>query len=466
MISLYTFQEKYITELRRAIAQGSRHILLVSPTGSGKTVTFAYLVSRMAERGVAANIMAHRQELLQQIGDTLDKFNCGYGLIASGEDMDPSSLTQVSSVFTAVRRINKIPIPKYVIVDEAHHCIAGSTWHKCIDAWGKLNPDLVVIGVTATPERLSGDGLGQVFDKMIVGPGTGELIEAGFLSPYKIFAPKHQMDTSQLHMQGGDYKRDETEALVNKPSITGDAVAHYRKHLNGAPSVAFCVSIKHAWAVAESFRANGFRAAHIDGTMEKSERRKLVADFGAGRLNVLTSCDLISEGFDVPGMHGAILLRPTESLALYLQQCGRTLRTAPGKTHAVLLDHVGNSSRHGLPCDEREWSLDSKARKKKKDKDDICIRQCPVCGAVSKATAVQCPECGHVYEVVPRKIDEVEGELSEVDIETARLQKRREQGQAESIEALVQLGRMRGMKSPHGWAKHVWEARVAKRRRA
>ena len=466
MISLYPFQDKLVNQLRGAIRKGHKRILLVSPTGSGKTVMFAYLVSRMASKGVRSNIMAHRQELTAQIGSTLDKFGCGYGVIAAGENYDPKPLTHVSSVFTAVRRTSTIPTPAYVIIDEAHHCIARSTWAKCIDRWTDSNPNLRVIGVTATPERLSGEGLGRVFDKMIVGPGTAELIAEGFLSKYKIFAPAKPLDTRSLHMLAGDYKRNEAEELVNRPSITGDAVAHYRKYLNGAPAVAFCVSVKHAWAVAESFRSCGFKSAHIDGTMTKIHRRLLVDDFSSGKLNVLTSCDLISEGFDVPGLYGAIFLRPTASLALYLQQCGRTLRTAPGKEHAILLDHVGNSARHGLPCDEREWSLDSKAKRSRKDADDIAIRQCPACGAVSGAAAVKCGECGHVFEVKPRKIDEVEGELEEVEKEFKRKLARKQQGSAADISALVELGKMRGMKNPHGWAYHVMQARNQRRGRA
>jgi len=463
MISLYPFQDKLVNQLRGAIRKGHKRILLVSPTGSGKTVMFAYLVSRMASKGVRSNIMVHRQELLEQVGATLDNFNAEHSYIAASEDYDPEPLTHVSSVFSLVRRLKKTPVPKYAINDEAHHCIDGSTWANCLDHWQQINPGLITIGVTATPTRLSGEGLGKRFDTMIVGPGVGELIADGYLSRYKIFAPPQQLDTSSLHMRGGDYAKDEVEGLVNKPSITGNAVAHYRKYLNGAPAVAFCVSRKHAHQVAEDFQAAGFRSACIDGTMKKQDRKQMVTDFGNGQLNVMTSCQLINEGFDCPGMFGAILLSPTESEAKCLQEYGRTLRKYPGKEFAYILDHVGNSARHGLPCDLREWSLTSEARvKRKRDPDDIAIRQCPACGAVSGAAAVKCGECGTVFEVKPRTIKEVEGELKEVE-RTEKLFARREQGQAEDIASLVELGKMRGMKNPYGWARHVMAARDRKR---
>ncbi len=466
MIELYPFQDKLVSQLRQAMMRGAKRVLLVSPTGSGKTVMFAYLVSRMANKGVRSNIMVHRQELLDQVGATLKNFDTNFNYVAASENFEPDPLTHVSSVFTLARRLATVPVPDYVICDEFHHCIKGSTWANCIDYWAEINPELRLIGVTATPERLSGEGLGEMADEMIIGPGTAELMRDGYLCKYKMFAPKKPLDTSHLHSLGGDYKKDEAEALVNKPSITGNAVAHYRQYLNGAPAIAFCVSRKHAYQVAEDFRASGFRAASIDGTMKKPDRKQMVRDFSNGQLNVMTSCQLVNEGFDVPGMHGAILLNPTQSVARYLQECGRTFRTAPGKEIAYLLDHVGNSAVHGLPDDEREWSLDSKKRKRgKRDPDDIAIRQCGVCGAVCGAAASKCPECGHVFPIQSRTIREVEGELEEVKRQERKAAKVK-QGRAGDLDALIELGRMRGYKHPYYWAKRVLKSRGQKRKRA
>ena len=443
--------------------------MLVSPTGSGKTVIFSYLTSQLVSRGKRVAILNHREELTEQISRALNLANVRHGIIAAGMQYDRNPLAHVASVFTLARRMATTLVPDYVVIDESHHCIAGSTWGKVIESWRIENPGLKVIGVTATPERLSGEGLGQVFDDMVMGPTTASLIDAGFLSPYKLFAPPvaQQADLSGVHTKMGEFVRGEVAAAMDKPAIIGSAVSHYRKHCNGAPAVAFCASVVHAEHVAEQFRSEGFRAASIDGKMEKPTRRAIVRDFGAGQLNVMTSCDLVSEGFDVPGMVGAILLRPTQSLALYLQQVGRALRICGGKSHAVLLDHVGNSARHGLPDDEREWSLDGRDKKAKADRDpdDVAIKQCKACFAISRATATVCRECGKPFVVVARKVEEKEGELEEVDPAVARAEFMRSRAAADDLESLAQVGRLRGMKNPEGWARHVLQAREEKQRK-
>jgi superfamily II DNA or RNA helicase len=425
---------------------------------------FSYLTSRLIAQGRRVMLLAHRDELLEQISKTLAEFEVMHGVIAGGSDyFDPRLLAHVAGVFTVVRRLARLPVPDYVIVDEAHHCIADSTWGKVIAFWRAANPKLIVIGVTATPERLDGSGLGSMFDDMVLGPTTAELIERGRLSAYKLFAPppREQVDLTGLHTRGGDFRRDEAAGAMDKPTITGNAVAHYRKHCNGAPAVAFCTSIEHAAHVAEAFQAQGFRAASIDGKLHKDERKRRVQDFGRGQLNVLVSCDLISEGFDVPGIVGALLLRPTQSLSLYLQQVGRALRTAPGKSHAVILDHVGNTDTHGLPDDEREWSLEGCKRKGKatRDPDDLPVKQCKHCYAINRALAQRCSECGQAFVVKARTVAEVEGELQEVDMEAMRQEQRRQQGQAKTVESMVH-----GLGYSAGRAQHILQAREEKHR--
>jgi len=465
MISLYPFQDKLVGQLRQAMAGGAKSVLLVSPTGSGKTVIFAYLASRMAERGICSIILAHRQELIDQPSAMLRQFNAPHGIIQAGKPVHYGHLIYVASVFAAVRRLKKLPVPGYVIVDEAHHCIEGSTWHKCIDYWRQQNPGLRVIGVTATASRLSGEGLGGTFEVMIEGPTTAQSIAEGYLSNYTLFRTG-DVDSRGLPMRGGDYQRDVAEAFMDKPTITGDAISHYRKHLKGAASIVYTVGITQAHHVAEQFRQGGFNAVAIDGKMDKQDRRNIIHDFAGGRLNLLVSCDLISEGLDIPGAVGGILLRPTASESLYLQQVGRLLRVAPGKDRAIILDHVGNSFRHGLPCDVREWSLAGRGKRKKRDPDDIAVRQCRICGACSTATATICRECGHEFPVKPRVVKEVAGELTEVEIAAAKRAKKREQGTAKDMDALIEVGRLRGMKHPQQWAWYVLNARQKKRAKA
>jgi DNA repair protein RadD len=298
---------------------------------------------------------------------------------------------------------------------------------------------------------------------MVMGPTTRELIDLGRLAEYRLFAPERPVDLSEVGMRGGDYQRGAAAAVMDKPQIVGNTIAEYQRLLNGAPTVAFEVSVENAQHMAEQFRAAGYRSACLDGKMDKALRREIVRDFGRGAINVLTSCEIVSEGFDVPGIVGAILRRPTWSLAMYLQQVGRALRTAPGKDAAILLDQVGNSSRHGLPDDPRAWSLLGRAdRKGKKDGENVAAKQCTACYAVSPAAASKCRECGVPFPIKARIIDEVDGQLSEVEIARARRQAAVDQAAAKTIDDLIALGRARGFKNPQGWARHVFDARQAR----
>jgi DNA repair protein RadD len=464
MISLRDDQNIDVAALRGAFAAGFHSPLLVRATGTGKTFIFSYMAGRLVLNGKRVVAMVHRDELVQQISESFSKFDVKHGLIAANTLYDRRILAHVASVMTLARRIDRVAVPDYVIIDEAHHSIAA-TWGKILAYWRAKNPKLRVIGVTATPELLSGQGLGAQFDEMIVGLQSREGIETGVLAPYRLFAAHQQVDLSNVHMMAGDFNKKELGSAMNKPAIVGSVIGEYSKLLNGAPSVAFCVSVEHAQAVADQFRGAGYRAACVDGKMDKGLRREVMRDFSRGVLNVLTSAELISEGVDVPGLVGAMLLRPTWSLAMYLQQVGRTLRTAPGKEAAIILDHVGNSSRHGMPDDPREWSLLGRdARKgKKKDEDNVACRQCPECYAVSPAAASKCRDCGKPFPIKARKIEEVAGTLSEVEVARMRRQSAREQAAAETLEDLIRIGTQRGFKNAAGWARHVYEARQAKR---
>ena len=459
MITLRDYQDKCINGVRAAMRAGKRSPLLVSPTGSGKTVMFAYIAQSASKRGSKVLILVHRQELLDQTAKTLRSFGVEHGVIAAGRTPDRRQLVQVASVQTLVRRLEFFK-PDLIIIDEAHHGTAGS-WRKVIDA----NPQAKILGCTATPERLDGKGLGEVFDDLIMGPEVSWLIEQGHLSKPLYYAPPQAADLSHLRVARGDFdQRDVAKAMDNK-AITGDAVDHYAKLCRGVPAVAFCASVAHAEHVATEFESAGFRAATIDGNMDKEERREVVRMLGDGRLNVLTSCEIINEGFDLPIVAAAILLRPTMSLGLHLQQIGRVLRPAPGKERAIILDHVGNLARHGLAEDEREWNLEGRKKKKKKkaeEEADVQVRQCLQCFCCH-TPAPTCPQCGFVYPVKERKIEVVEGELVQLDAEALKRQRRAEQAKAETLEDLVAYGRSRGYNNPLGWAKHVLHARQGKR---
>ena len=219
-----------------------------------------------------------------------------------------------------------------------------------------------MLGVTATPERLDGRGLGEAFDTMVVGPSVRELIEGGYLAPFKYLAPPTRIDLSRVRTTAGDRRVNELADAMDQSIITGDCIEHYRAHTSdgGRTAIAFCVTVSHAEHVAAAFRAAGITAASIDGRMDRQRRDTLLDGLRRGELKILSSCELISEGFDAPSVGGAILLRPTQSLGLYVQQVGRCLRVKPDGSPAIILDHVGNVRRHGLPDAERRWSLDAR----------------------------------------------------------------------------------------------------------
>jgi superfamily II DNA or RNA helicase len=345
---------------------------------------------------------------------------------------------------------------------------------------------------------------------MVQGPTAADLIAGGYLSAPVYYAPPSTVDATRIHSVGGDFNRGEAAAEFDKPKITGDAVQHYTRIAPGAPAVAFCITIEHAKHVASEFRAAGYRADTIDGTLSDWERRDRVASLADGRLHVLTSCEIINEGFDLPVATVAILLRPTQSLGLHLQQIGRVLRPvyAPGapletaedrlaalksgpKPQAIILDHVGNLHRHGLAEQPRDWSLDGYCEKRQRqlDADVLTIRnrQCPKCYAMH-APAPACPQCGEIYES-KREIETVAGELVPLGASAAvradawaqcpacqtvhradlgqcpscnknhAKDRRREIGRADTLESLIALGKSRNYKNPYAWASHLMRAR-------
>lgn len=458
MIELRPYQRSIVTDLRAAFGAGCRSPLLVAPTGSGKTCLFCYVAAKTVARGGRVLILVHRQELLRQTSATLTAFEIPHGLIAPDhpETDDP---VQVASVQTLVRRLERWHWrPTLVVVDEAHHTTA-TTGHGRILAHVT---DARVLGVTATPQRLDGQGLGVAvggfFDRLVLGPSVAELVALGFLSRPVVYAPPGGPDLSGVATRAGDFAAGELADVMDRPRITGDAVAHYRRHCPGHPAVVFCASVQHAEHVAEAFRLDGYQAASIDGTLDDATRAARIADLGSGALQLLTSCEIISEGTDIPVVSAAILLRPTQSLALYLQQVGRALRPFPGKTHATILDHVGNCHRHGLPDDPRDWELNAAktSRRQRAPASEVQIRQCEACYTVHRP-APRCPTCGFLYPVQTREVDEVAGELVAVDpLEIRRLAKL-EQGKAKSLDELRAIGARRGYK--HGWADHIWRAR-------
>lgn len=462
MLTLRPYQSDVVQGIRESYINENRAPLLVLPTGGGKTVVFSHIAATTSSRGKRVLILVHRIELLRQTSKALTKAGVHHGLVNPKYSPDLRALVQVASVQTLVNRLDKIHPPDLIVIDEAHHVLAG-TWRKILAAY----PNARVLGVTATPVRGDGTGLGAesggVFDDIVMGPQVQELIDMGYLVKPIIYAPKNKLDLTGVRTIRGDFDKKEVEQRVDKPTITGDAVAHYQRICPCTPAVVFCVSVNHAQHVAAEFRRAGYRAYHADGTLEDDVRARILGGLGDGTVDVVTSCDLISEGTDIPAIGCAILLRPTQSLGLYIQQVGRALRPSEGKTAAIILDHVGNVLTHGLPEEFREWSLDGDAKRKKKKKDQeptIRVSQCVKCYAVHEPAPV-CPHCGHIYEVKTKEPEYVAGELTQITEEQKAAMKRervKEVAKARTLEELERLAEARGYKK--GWAKHVYSSRM------
>jgi superfamily II DNA or RNA helicase len=403
-----------VADLKKIDDVFKRHsrVCYQAPTGSGKTVLASEFLARQHDDRIL--ILGHRDEIVQQIHRQLKVLGIRHGTIAPGYD-ETNHRVQLASVMTVVRRLQRIKPPTLIWIDEAHHAAAKS-WRKILAAW----PDADVLGTTATPRRLDGKPLDDIFETLVIGPSIARLIDEGWLAPVTVFVPPRSPDLKKVKIRAGDYAVDQLSAVMANSMIVDGAVGEYERICPGTPAIAFCVDIRHSKLVSEAFRRAGYRAEHVDGETPRRERRDLIRALGEGNIDILSNCGLISEGLDVPGVECVIGLRPTRSLALYLQMVGRALR--PGKSMAFLLDHAGNTYRHGLPTARRRWTLHGHQT----DSGGDGLRRCPACGAVNDRDAIECVHCGaelphrtrQPRQIVagPRLAEAVEQPASDVDL--------------------------------------------------
>jgi DNA repair protein RadD len=441
---LRPYQSDLVGRINDELRYFSKAPLVVLPTGGGKTFIAAQVTLDHVSEGKSVWFIAHRQELIAQASRAFSAFGIRHGILKAGTPADVSQRVQIASVQTLVRRLDDgYPPPDLIITDECHHATAKS-YTRIFATY----PNASLLGVTATPCRMNGAGLGDVFDSIILGPTNQWLTDNGFLSPARYYAPPQKADISKVHTRAGDYVTSELEEIMDDGEITGDAVAHYRRLCDGVPMLVFCVSVAHAHHVAEEYRAAGYRAAAVDGKLSDEDRADRIGGLGTGKYQVITSCDLIGEGLDVPVVSAVQLLRPTQSPALHLQQIGRGLRPAAGKSELIVLDHVGNTRKHGFASTEREWTLEGK----KKSDALPAVRTCSLCYSVHR-TAKTCPYCGFEYPVVSRELTAkkiVDGEL--VEVVQTKEERRAEEENATTFAELVAIAKSRGYQKPHYWA--------------
>lgn len=459
MIALRDYQYDLVGRTRQAMRDSKRRVLIQSPTGSGKTALTAHMLARAVERGKRAWFVVHRVELLRQSARAFaESADLDVGLIAAGFPSSPAAPVQVCSIQTLTKRLSILHPPDFLVLDEVHHCPSKS-WQRVTAAC----PDAYHVGLSATPQRLDGQGLGAFFDALVVGPSTEQLIAQGWLSPYRLFAPSRP-DVSGVHRVAGDFNKAELSTTMQSSAVVGDAISHYQRHTPGARALVFAWSLDASRQIAQQFRDVGVEAAHVDGETPRYERGVAMQRFADGDVRVICNVDLFGEGLDVPALDAVFLLRPTQSLGLYLQQVGRGLRMSPGKSHVTIFDHAGNYERHGLPDDPREWSL--AAREKSKAPSEACGKRCMQCFGVARPSAKVCPYCYAPFVVQSREVERVDGSLEEADLGALRALRQQASALGHQCSSLADFQALaKRLDYKPGWAFIQWEIRRANTKR-
>ena len=440
---LREFQAKLKADVRAAWENGARNVLMRLDTGGGKTVTLADLVR---ENIGAAAVIAHRQELVGQLSLTLARYGVRHNIVASTatkraiakshvEELgycmfDPASSVVVASVDTLIKADGLdqwFPTVTLWVVDEGHHVVIGNKWHTVISRF--THPQCRGLLPTATPKRADGKGLGRpeangdgVADVMVCGPPMRWLIDQGFLCDYRIICPASDMQVLADVSASGDWSTAALREAAKRSHIVGDVVASYLQYARGKLGITFSTDVETAKEMSFAYNRAGVRAETLTGKTDDGLRRSILKRFAAREIMQIVAVDIISEGFDLPAIEVASMARPTASLALYMQQFGRTLRPMPGKDKAIILDHAGNVIRHNGPPDKpRAWSLERRGKRASSTEGEIPVKRCLACFEPYEATFRECPHCGHYEPPAERSSPAaVAGDMVEMDVELLR----------------------------------------------
>lgn len=444
------YQKKLINGLRNSMTNGHKNIMVQSPAGSGKSITMAEIAKRITQHEMNVLFVVHRRELVKQIKSTFVKW---------GVNMN---FCEIYMVQTATRRLEKLIKPEYIFVDEAHHSLA-KTYKRIFDYF----PVAHVIGFTATPIRLYGKGFREVYDDLIIGPKISWLIKNHYLAPYTYYSV-NLIDQKQLKRSStGDYTRQSMEN-ASKNIIYGDVINAYKKLANNSKAIVYSYSVQSCKQVAEEFNKNHISAQEVDGKTDKDTRKKAMHDFRTGKIKVLVNAELYGEGVDVPDCQTVIMLRPTQSLSLFIQQSMRCMRYKPGK-NAIIIDQVANYTRFGLPDFDRDWTLEDRAKHPQREggSDGPAIKTCPECFGVILASCHECPLCGHSFEAEFRKLaQDRRAELEKINLNAKELRERKKKEQElllrdpstfTTFKELAIYGKATGHKP--GWAWHMAKAK-------
>lgn len=398
VFKLHGYQRKLVDEARKEIANGSKGVLIQSPPGSGKSVVIAEIAKLTVNNGGRVLFIVHRKELIEQITKTFKQ-----------HEIDMDKVT-INTVIKTRNRLGTFPEPTIIITDETHHSRA-KTYREVYDYF----PKAFRLGFTATPWRMSGRGFTDIYDSMVSGKSVQWLIDNHNLAPFKYYSVE-LADLDKLKKSStGDYTYKSMDEAVGQ-AVYGDAVEHYKKLADGKQAILYAHSVQASKDIAETFNQHGVKATHADAKTPRVERERIMQDFRDGKIKVLCNVDLISEGFDVPDCSVVILMRPTASLVLHIQQSMRGMRYQPGK-EAIIIDHVANYERHGLPTTKHEWTLNDREIQTAATprEDTIPIKECTNCFGVVESKETKCPLCGHEFPVEENEIEQVDAELKEID---------------------------------------------------
>lgn len=437
MFKLHDYQQTLVDKTRQSYIDGFKSPCVVAPCGAGKSVIISDIARLTTDKGNRVLFLVHRRELIDQIRGTFEKNNVDMNLVEFG------------MVQTIVRRLEKTVKPSLIITDENHHSKAAS-YRKIYNYFS----DVLKLGFTATPIRLNGSGLGDINDILIEEVDAKWLIENGFLAPYKYYAPK-LIDTETLKLNSmKEFSSTSVDAAIKQNKIYGDVIKHYQELASGEQAIVYSHSVEASKEVASEFSDVGYKAAHIDGKTPKLERDEIINKFRDREIQILTNVDIIGEGFDVPDCSTVIMLRPTQSLSLFIQQSMRGMRYRPGKT-SIIIDHVDNVRRHGLPDMKRVWSLEGS--RKTTSELTIKIRECINCFAVYPPEESKCPMCGFVPEAEAEETEyevDANAELEEITEEEKQVIELNFKTPAEckDFAELAALGKSLGYKP--GWSYH------------
>ena len=377
--TLRPYQVQAIDNTRRRMSK-ARSVVINAPTGAGKTLIGCQIIKQAVEKQRRVLFLAHRRELIDQCAAKLDEAGVlHYGVILAGhaKARAPHAPVQVASIQTLIRR--ELPLADLIIIDEAHRALAKSYLHILVNY-----PSAKIIGLTATPERLDGKGLSDLFDDMVVVATIPELIDAGYLvKPECYGAPSGGPDLSRVKKRGGDYREDQLQEAMDTTELTGELLTNWQRLAGDCKTIVFATGIEHSQHIVSRFQQAGINAAHLDGATPLPLRQQILRDWQTGGIQVVSNCAVLAEGFDFPSLECCVLARPTQSVALYLQSVGRVMRPSPGKQGALVLDHAGCFSAHGLPHDHREWTLEGETERRQRKKAPP--KMCPVCHLMHEA---------------------------------------------------------------------------------